>query len=176
MVRLKIGFPDIPEIEHLLSALGEIRIIDTLDDTFRFTLKKIRSALECGNDEISALGAFYILLAEITKSESTLTERNNSHIISDCIEYINKNLSSIISIKKLSKKLNVSESALTHTFKKEMGISVHKYIQQKRLVYAKNLIESGEKPTTIFLDCGYNDYSAFYKAYCKMFGHSPSDN
>ena len=173
--RLKIAFPDIDEFTHLISSLSEIRIIDTLDDTFWFAFNKICSALENGNDEISAIGAFYILLAEIAKSDSTITEKNNSHIISECVEYIGQNLKTAISIKELSKKLNVSESALTHTFKKEMGISVHKYIQQKRLIFAKNLIEKGEKPSKIYFDCGYSDYSAFYKAYCKMFCHPPSD-
>ena len=91
------------------------------------------------------------------------------------VEYINENLKNSVSIKKLSEKLNISESALTHTFKKEMGISVHKYIQQKRLVFARKLIEEGKKPTKIYFDLGYSEYSAFYKAYFKMFGHPPSN-
>ncbi len=48
------------------------------------------------------------------------------------------------------------------------------YIVEKRLIYAHKLISENEKPTKIYLDCGYNDYPTFYKAYLKMFGYPPS--
>nr|MBQ4319131.1 AraC family transcriptional regulator [Clostridia bacterium] len=70
----------------------------------------------------------------------------------------------------------VSESTLFRTFRKELGITLHRYITEKRLSYARKLIMDNENPTNIFLDCGYGDYSSFYRAYSKMFGHPPSDD
>ena len=57
---------------------------------------------------------------------------------------------------------------------KELGISLYKYITEKRLIFANKLLEQGEKPTKIYVQCGYKDYPTFYKAYTKMFGKSPS--
>ncbi len=35
-------------------------------------------------------------------------------------------------------------------------------------------IKDGASPTHVPFLCGYTDYSSFYKAYYKMFGHSPA--
>ena len=71
--------------------------------------------------------------------------------------------------------MHMSESAFAHLFKKELGMPPHKYIEEKRLYYAKHLISKGEKPSKIYSECGWSDYSSFYKAFRKMFGISPSE-
>lgn len=48
-----------------------------------------------------------------------------------------------------------------------------KYIHAKRLFYAKQLLDLGKKPTEICYQCGYNDYSTFYRNYVKLFGFAP---
>ena len=70
--------------------------------------------------------------------------------------------------------MNVSPSTLTHSFKKDMNISVYRYILKKRLVLAQQKILSGEPAQKAALDCGFNDYSGFYKQYKKTFGIAPS--
>ncbi len=95
--------------------------------------------------------------------------------ILEIIEYISQNLSRNLSVKSLAKIACVSPSFLTHKFKKEVGISLHRYIVQKRMVYAKERIDCGEKPSKIYEDCGYNDYSSFYKAYLDYFDFPPSE-
>ena len=42
------------------------------------------------------------------------------------------------------------------------------------MVYAKQLLEEGKKPTEISAMCGYSDYSTFYKAFVKRFSSPPS--
>ena len=46
----------------------------------------------------------------------------------------------------------------------------HPYFQ-KRLILARQKILQGEKPTDIFAQYGYQDYSTFYRAYLRFFGH-----
>ena len=98
-----------------------------------------------------------------------------NEITSKSIELINMNLCGKISIPDLSKRLNVSVSALTQTFKKDMNISVYQYILRKRLILARQKIQDGESATSAALQCGFSDYSSFYKQYKKMFGVSPSE-
>lgn len=177
--RLKISFPDVPELNALTASLRDIKIIYPVTDSMLFALKKICMATKNtadANAKFTAYGAFLMLLAEVDSSGEAVVPRprEGNNIISECIDMINKNLKKDISISTISKDLNVSPSSLTHTFKKEMGISIHKYVLQKRLIRAKKLIEAGHKPTKIYFDCGYQDYSAFYKAYLNLFGHPPS--
>jgi len=56
-----------------------------------------------------------------------------------------------------------------------MQISPKRYITAKRLALAQREICSGGKPTEVCLECGFADYSAFYRAYVAHFGKKPSD-
>lgn len=106
---------------------------------------------------------------EQTKKFSTL-----SPILSQALNYIAENLFSIKGISEISKQLYVTESYLFRLFKKELKTSPKKYISDKRLLAAQNMISTGKLPTEIFEKCGFNDYTAFYRSYLKFFGHAPS--
>ena len=73
----------------------------------------------------------------------------------------------------LAQKFYVSSSTVSHLFKQKMGISVYRYITQRRLIAAKNHIESGEVLENVALLVGFSDYSSFYRAFKQEFGISP---
>lgn len=180
-VRLKISFYDLPDISCLMpNDSEEIKIIKNVNNTMQFLLGKICSTLSKGTaDEKNTLfiyGAFLMLLTEISneKDNKFIPSRDSEHLISRCIDYVDRNLSHKISLETIAKELSISLSSLSHTFRKEMGISLHKYITEKRLIHAHKLICDNHNPTKIYLQCGYADYSSFYKAYLKMFGYPPS--
>ena len=56
-----------------------------------------------------------------------------------------------------------------------MNISIHQYILKKKLVMAHHKILDGIPATQAAIDCGFNDYSGFYKQFKKMFNKAPSD-
>ena len=180
--RLVLTFPDIEGTEGLLtSAMNEIKIIRTPDDHLSETLQRmcqvIRNTKAAGERSVFLYGAFLMLLAELNMENERITSpmlREGDPLISECIRYIDENFTKNISVASIAKELRVSESALAHSIKKELGISLYKYIVEKRLIYAHKLISENEKPTKIYLACGYNDYPTFYKAYLKMFGYPPS--
>ena len=89
------------------------------------------------------------------------------------IRYLNGNIEKNISLDKLAKRFFVSKFHLCRAFKKYCGTSVHSYINHKRITYAKQLIESGETAQSAAFRVGFGDYSAFYRAYVKIIGHSP---
>ena len=181
--RLKISFPDIPELGDLSHlTVNGIRLLKPSDHPLLPLLDRICKALsEQDNTERTSLflyGAFLILFTELSKEkEDTVVPslRENSHLITRCLKFIDENLTKDVSVTAIASGLHVSASTLSHAFKKELGISLHQYIMQKRLIYARNLIASKENPTKIYLACGYKDYSSFYKAYIKMFGAPPSN-
>ena len=90
------------------------------------------------------------------------------------INYLNTNIHKNISLDKLARRFFVSKYYLCRAFKKHNGISVHGYINQKRIMYAKQLIESGETASSAAYKVGFGDYSAFYRAYVKIVGKSPT--
>jgi AraC-like DNA-binding protein len=54
-----------------------------------------------------------------------------------------------------------------------MGISFYRCVTQRRLVESKKLIELGNTMEEISLAVGFQEYSAFYRAFKAEYGISP---
>ncbi len=94
--------------------------------------------------------------------------------IEEVLKYINLNLAEDLSIATLSAKFFMNKYYFMHKFKKETGYTIHQYILQKRLLYADSLIQRGDPVIKSGLTSGFSDYSAFLRAYKKMFHRTPS--
>lgn len=90
------------------------------------------------------------------------------------IRYLNENENRDISLDELAKRFFVSKYHLCRAFKQHNGISIHGYITRKRVIHAKQLIDSGETASRAAYQVGFGDYSAFYRAYVKIVGKSPT--
>lgn len=87
--------------------------------------------------------------------------------------FVEKNYAEHITIDALGKRFYVSGSTISHLFKQKMGVSVYRYITQRRLIAAKSLIEQGQHLEDVALKVGFSDYSSFYRAFKQEFGISP---
>ena len=97
-----------------------------------------------------------------------------SPILSQALNYINDNLTTIKDVKEIASSVFVTPSYLFRMFKSELKTSPKQYILEKRLLLAQNLILMGKSATATCEQSGFNDYSNFYKNYVKYFGKSPS--
>ena len=88
--------------------------------------------------------------------------------------FLNANIEKNISLDRLANRFFVSKYHLCRAFRKYSGTSVHSYINHKRIMYSKQLIESGEAASVVAERVGYGDYSSFYRAYVKIVGKSPT--
>lgn len=55
-----------------------------------------------------------------------------------------------------------------------MNIPIRKYVIKKRLILAHSKILKGELSSVAAIECGFNDYSGFYRQYKKMYDITPS--
>jgi AraC-like DNA-binding protein len=178
--RLKISFEN-AEIEKSLPEdfFKEIKIAEDFETASIALLleaeKRFKKEALSECDKIYIYGAFLSVISSFSEMNTKAPERRISRIVSDAIDFIEKNLKDELSLEAISKNIGISPSLLSHTFKREMGITPHSYVSQKRLFYAKALLNEGERPTDIFSLCGYRDYSSFYKAYTKAFKKRPRD-
>ena len=117
------------------------------------------------------------LLNEISIAFASVSETEvNKSIDSRIISYINRHLSENITLDDICEKYYISKTHLCRIFKKATASTVGEYITVKRLVMARQLILSGTPPTKAYLQCGFKDYSVFYRAYKKKYGIAPSEN
>lgn len=115
------------------------------------------------------------LLNEISLAFGSVTETEiNKSLDSKIISYINRHISEDITLDAICEKFYISKTHLCRIFKKATASTVGEYITVKRLVNARQLILSGTPPTKAYLQCGFRDYSVFYRAYKKKYGISPS--
>lgn len=96
-------------------------------------------------------------------------------IISKAIDFINNNISKSFNIDDIANYLNVSPSTISHTFKTQTGISLYRFITKKRMILAKTLIKQRLTFNEIYLLCGFNDYTSFFRAFKKEFNITPKD-
>ena len=80
-----------------------------------------------------------------------------------------------MSLEKLAAECFLSVSAISHIFKEDFGISIKKYILQKRVIGAHQALTAGSSSKEISLAFGFPDYSAFYRSYKQYFGYAPSE-
>jgi AraC-like DNA-binding protein len=115
------------------------------------------------------------LLIILSSAESEFASLDSDDLAVRMMDYINYNVAkgNIVTLDNLARYFFVSKFYLCRVFKKHNGISVHGYINQKRVMYAKQLIESGETASGAAYRVGFGDYSAFYRAYVKIVGRSP---
>ena len=87
--------------------------------------------------------------------------------------YVENHFAEHITVSDLARRFYVSESSISHQFKEKMGVSLYRYITQRRLISAKLLISGKQPLEEIAHQLGFSDYSTFYRAFKHEFGISP---
>ncbi|MBR6737870.1 MAG: helix-turn-helix transcriptional regulator [Clostridia bacterium] len=91
-------------------------------------------------------------------------------------QFVENNLSNISSLNDLCKKFNYSKNYIIRIFNKEFGVSPIQYINNAKIKRASYLLETTSKPVReIAVECGYSDYTYFYKRFIKSTNLSPLD-
>lgn len=94
--------------------------------------------------------------------------------IRDILRYIDGHLTEDITIDSLSERFFISKYHMMRLFRKETGQSIHGYLSDRRLLYARERMKEGMSATESCFRCGFGSYSAFVRAYNKRFGTTPT--
>ena len=92
----------------------------------------------------------------------------------ELIGYIDAHYREPLDLAELSQVFHFSVSSLCHIFKESFGISIKKYILQKRMSTAHMALQQGKHPEAVCTECGFSNYATFYRAYKNHFHMSPS--
>ena len=129
-------------------------------------------------DEFCALITLFQLLISAEKcyklyGQPLLEIRNEK--AHEILSYIDRHIADALDYKTLAKKFFMSEKSLYQIFKKETGLSPAHYINERRIIKAKLLLNNGYSAADVAHLTGYKDYSVFYRNFVKSTGVSPSD-
>lgn len=131
----------------------KIKYVDIIRDHIRAILIELARDLQCFQDN---------------SIEIELVQR----IVDYCeLHYMDK-----ITVKSLSERFNYSESYITKTFKKELGLPFAEWLRQKRIYHSTWKIErENAKISEIAKSVGYNDAEYFSECFYKYVGVSPTE-
>lgn len=159
-----------------------IRLSLELQQNIRSILHKLISIENYGSENIGSDILYKAYFIELFVQINMALQHNNirpdadvkkSNMITDIIEFINNHIDEELTIDSLSEHVFLSKYHLLREFKKHSGTTIHKYIIQKKLILAKELILKGMAITDVFKQCGFGDYSNFFRAFKKEYGVTP---
>ena len=131
-----------------------------------------------GSEAFSILSVYDLLLT----MDRIVYERDHPEAVSEqndlfqqIHDYIETHLEEDLSLKTLQERFFVSTYHIVHLFKDRIGVTPHQYILRKRLDRCASLIALGKPIIEAAEDCGFDDYSVFYRAFKKEYQLSPKE-
>ena len=128
--------------------------------------------------EQAAYGLFLQLMVQINRMAQMHEKQQSepgqlSALVQGVLQYIGAHFVEQITLDALAAAFYVSKYHLSHTFKKETGISIYRYILLRRLMLARQQLLDGESAGRVSQNCGFSDYTGFYRAFKSEYGVSP---
>ncbi|MBE6589152.1 MAG: helix-turn-helix domain-containing protein [Ruminococcaceae bacterium] len=123
---------------------------------------------------LEAYSDLLLIMAEYIEKYDLMS--NNEQTLAQVVRrYIDKNLSSKITLADLSWNLHCSTVTLTEHFKREFGITIMQYVTQKRMQMAEQmLLGSHASINEIASTCGFADVEYFSRTFKGIHGISPN--
>ena len=112
----------------------------------------------------------YFETSELPREDVTESQKINL-----ILDYINQNIALNLSLDDIAREFYISKFYLSKQFKRYTGMSLYQYIIKKRVAISRDLLRSGASVTTACMECGFNDYSNYLKAFKREFNCNPSE-
>lgn len=97
-------------------------------------------------------------------------------IVGEILLYIEENLCEDLSLDRIEKRVNYSKFYINRLFAKEVGCTIHKYIQMRRLTEAaRQLVETDIPLSQIAQEAHYNSQQAFTLAFHQVYLCTPQE-
>ena len=136
----------------------------------------LRARKDYGSDLLAqgALVELMIGLNRAADSHGDLRPAGTSDQVVDAVlHYINEHYSESLTLDQLAEQFFISKYHLLRKFDAQVGTTVHRYILQKRLMNAKQLLAGGVPPNEVCQYCGFGDYANFYRAFKSEYSQTP---
>ena len=125
---------------------------------------------------LSYLAQILVLLNRLARQATQESPRQSQDsVVYYILSYINEHYNEDLSLDYLANKFFTSKYHLSREFQRLAGTSVHRYIIQKRLVMAKQMLSDGVPSSEVYQLCGFGDYSNFYRAFKAEYQISPKE-
>lgn len=100
--------------------------------------------------------------------------KDQKTVVKKVIDYIEKNIEEDLDLDSISKNVGYSKFYLNRIFAEHTGITIYKYLQNRRLtVAAEKLVKSNKPITQIAYEAGYDTQQSFSFAFKQIYLYPP---
>ena len=105
---------------------------------------------------------------------SELLAAQNHHMFSDIVIWLDRNLHMPLKVRDMAEKSAMTERTFYRKFTDEVGFTPSKFLENRRLFRAKQLLETGSVIKAVSASVGYKSVLGFRKAFETKYGISPA--
>lgn len=98
---------------------------------------------------------------------------SSARLVQQVVDYIEQNHDRPLTLEQLSRRFYVDRFRLSREFSRLVGCPPHRYLLQKRLQHAEQLLRTGVPPQQAAAQCGFSDYANFYRRFRTAYGAAP---
>lgn len=122
----------------------------------------------------------FVILGRVAKEQTgpeyePEQEGSSAALVTSVTDYLNLHYNETLSLDRLAEQFFVSKYHLSHAFTQQVGTSVYRYVQKKRLQIARQLLAQGMQSSRVCTQCGFADYAGFFRAFKAEYGLAPRE-
>lgn len=155
--------------EHLGKYLTKLLYLEADDSTPKGEIRILEDAY---------MALFFVSLNQLCRHPefSFATENTyNNPMIRTLSTFINEHINEPITLDMLAEQAHLSKYHFVRIFKELTGMTVHDFINHKRIIKACEMIWEGEPLGNLYQLCGFADYSSFFRNFKAIYGISPRE-
>lgn len=101
--------------------------------------------------------------------------RGETAVIPQVIRYLTEHFREPLRLDDLAARFFISKSYLNRHFKSYTNATVYAYLMALRITHARRMLREGATAAEAGRECGFSDYSTFYKAFKAQTGITPQE-
>ena len=138
--------------------------------TMQSLMEKLNHLSHNNGTLIEKSAIFFRILSKLYQTQTETTVANK------IADFISEKLLDDLTLEMLSEEFNFSKNHIINIFKKEYKMTPFEYMNYLKIRRAKSLLEMTSRPVeSICYECGFNNYSHFYKLFYRMNHISPTE-
>ena len=142
-------------------------------------LEKELAGVDFGREILSNTELLRILV-EVGRQQRRKDAQNPDPVVPkdsrvlEWMAYLDRHLNEDMDMDHLAERFFISKFHMMRRVRAETGCTIHTYLMQRRLLAARQLIDTGMRATEACYRCGFRSYSSFTRAYSTHFGTTPT--
>ncbi|MCC8051883.1 MAG: response regulator [Clostridiales bacterium] len=157
------------QLHHMISSILTSSSLSEETDPYIYSIEEL----------VAEYGTFCHMITQLAHmiedmDRPDMAAAYNNSAFMKLIRYVNENYHGDISLSDAAHALYLNPNYVSQLFKKEAGVTFVRYVTQKRIEEAKDLLANTEASLTdIAITVGFHDYFYFIKTFKKITGLTP---